>query len=683
MVRIFRRVLVLLVAVAASCLGERCQAARPSEELLPDTTKGYLCIPDMDKLRKSWEATQLGQLARDPLMKPFAEDLERQLRSKLSQTDARVGLTWEDLQGVCGGELCLAVVQPWDREAERKAIQEASARAAAQAQAAKKTAQQMASLRRQAEEAARKEQESKRQERHAMVMLANVSGHVAQAKALLEKIAAKLIERGATRGTAKVAGLEMVVFTIPADKPQQAARQALYCLHDDVFLATDSPQLAAEIVPRFAGKASGSLAQLPAYQATMARSREAFTKITAQVRWFVEPFGLAEVIRAYGGGRKKRGTDLLKVLGNQGFRAIQGVGGCLALATGEHELLHRTVVYAPPVQRPAGSSDPRRYDLAAAMLDFPNSQALQPQTWAPRELATYLSFNWKLQAAFRYSETLVNEIAGDEVFQDVLQSIETDPNGPQINIEKELVAHLGERVTLMADCRLPVTPKSERVLVAVESTNPEVVMRTVNKAMESDPQARKLEHNGHVIWEMVNEQAAEVEAVKIDGLALGDEETEPSEEEKRFRPNAAVTVAQGHLLVATHVDYIVEFLDRAADAETLEADGEYQLVAVALDKLGAGADSFRFFSRTDEAYRATYELIRQGKMPEAETLLGKLLNRIYEPEEEGVPRKQYVDGSKLPDFQVVRRYLGPAGLFSRTEQDGWSVTGCVLSKEAP
>ena len=39
----------------------------------------------------------------------------------------------------------------------------------------------------------------------------------------------------------------------------------------------------------------------------------------------------------------------------------------------------------------------------------------------------------------------------------------------------------------------------------------------------------------------------------------------------------------------------------------------------------------------DEEYRATYELIRAGKMPEAETIMGDLLNSLFaeDPDEKG------------------------------------------------
>ena len=86
-----------------------------------------------------------------------------------------------------------------------------------------------------------------------------------------------------------------------------------------------------------------------------------------------------------------------------------------------------------------------------------------------RDVATYASFNLKPKKVFESSKTLVNAIIGDEVFEDVITSIEEDPNGPQINIRTELIAKLGGRATVVSDYLLPITPKSERMMVGVET----------------------------------------------------------------------------------------------------------------------------------------------------------------------------------------------------------------------
>ena len=111
---------------------------------------------------------------------------------------------------------------------------------------------------------------------------------------------------------------------------------------------------------------------------------------------------------------------------------------------------------------------------------------------------------------------------------------------------------------------------------------------------------------------------------------------------------------------------------------TLHTHCDFDRVATALEDLGAANNSFRFYTRTSEAYRPTYELIRRGRMPESKSLLGKVLNQVIGGEELGAYRTQQINGARMPPFEQIRKYLGPAGLFTRTESDGWLICGCLL-----
>jgi hypothetical protein len=207
-------------------------------------------------------------------------------------------------------------------------------------------------------------------------------------------------------------------------------------------------------------------------------------------------------------------------------------------------------------------------------------------------------------------------------------------------------------------------------------------------AMENDPEARLRKVGDHKIWEIINKppETAALPEIEIEGIgfaSFGDEEEDDEvEEEELFFPNRAITFVHDHILVATHVDLLVKLLESAPTGESLQDAADYEQVVAALERLGASQDNLRVFSRMDEASRVTYQLFKEGRMPEAETVLGKLLNRMLGSGEEGVVRDQEVDGSKLPDFQVVRRYLGPAGFYAREEPtgDGWFVVGTVLKK---
>ena len=60
----------------------------------------------------------------------------------------------------------------------------------------------------------------------------------------------------------------------------------------------------------------------------------------------------------------------------QGFTAIQGVGGFLNFSTDKYEMLHRTFIYAPGNQ----AEGQERFELSARMLKFPNGGTFTPPT---------------------------------------------------------------------------------------------------------------------------------------------------------------------------------------------------------------------------------------------------------------------------------------------------------------
>ncbi len=672
----------LSVAVFATT---QAHAAKPSETLLPNTTKAYISVPDVDKLREHFDQTQVGILLKDPVMQPFVEDVQGQIRDKLSEASVRLGLSWDDLKDVYGGEVAMALLQPWDHAAAAATLEAASITATAQAKAAKLNAADATAAVAAAVDKAQKTLDAARREQRAVAMLVDVTGHVPQANVLLAKVAKNHLAKGAKQSSLEIDGVNIAVFTHAKKETESTARMSFYCIHEDQIISSDRQDVLASILAKFKTPGTDDLKDFEPFAKSMTYAHTAMEGTEAHLRFFIEPFGYTEVKRAYSGGRKRRGTDLLRVLQNQGFTAVQGIGGQVSFKTEAHDIRHHTLVFAPAIKRKPGDLAVTKYDLAARMLDFPNKADVTPMAWIPRGVATHLTFNWKMKDAFWYAESLVNEFAGDEVFKDVIENIQFDPHGPQIDIKKELTNHLGERATILSDYRLPITPKSERMMVAIEVTNPETVMHTVNKAMENDPAAKKREHNGHVIWELLNEEA-EVAEIQIEGFDGGfgfDAPVEQVEEDKPFIPNSAVTVANGHLLIATHVDYIVDVLNPPSVADSLGEAEDFKAIAESLAALGSDQDSFRVFARTDDAYRTTYELLRQGKMPESESMLGKILNAMFTSEdaEEDELREQQLDGSKLPEFQIVRRYLGPAGFFVRTVDEGWTMSGCLLTKE--
>ena len=628
-------------------------AAPPSDRILPDTTRGYLSIPDLDELVTRWGRTQLGQLMEDPVMEPFAEDLKRQLKETWTKAHRELGIEWDQVKELPTGEVAMAVVQAKGQEP-------------------------------------------------ALTVLVDVTDNLEKAEAFLEEVAELLAKEGATRSQREEQSVTLTIFDIPADADQNApARKAIYFIKDGLLCATDNIELTMQLLSRFGEQVGNSLSELGPYKSVMDRCRAEMADETAQIRWFIEPIAYAEAMQqsARQAGlepadprfrRKDADDDTLKILKNQGFEGIRGLGGFLHFMEDRYEILHRTAIFAPGP-----------HTKAMKMLVFPNGGDLSPQPWVPTDVAAYVTFNMDLQEAFDnfgpfFDEVVVGDVQSEEgengeiesVWEDTLDSLKNDPLGPQIDLGADLVAHLGQRVTLITDYLLPITPTSERLLLAVETKDPAALAATIKKSMETDDEVIRREFEGHIIWEVI-EREAPVDEFEIsldlpadeDPLDQGEEPDEIPEEGGRILPHAAFTVAHGQLFVASHVDFLLKILTTAKGDRALADTLEYKLVAKEIDALVPDEMSARIFVRTDEAFRPTYELLRDGRMPESETLFGQLLNAILGDNEDTELREQIIDASKLPDYQVVRRYLGPAGVSITSEQNfGWFVSGFLLNK---
>jgi hypothetical protein len=664
----------VVVALLATVAARPSPAAEPSETLLPETTKGYLSIPDWGRLESDFNSTQLGELANDEIMRPFIEDLKRQIRQNGARRLEKLGITFEDLRGIVGGETALAMIQLDEQGA-------------------------------------------------AQVALVDVTGHEAEARKLLDRMAENLTRQGGRR-LRKATDSSVAIFELPRREGERQGRQTASFLKGSLLCIGSDMRAVEDILRATSVERKASLGTLPAFRQSMAHLDKARGESgkAPHIRWFIEPFGYAECVRMLEPPKEKPNPDVLRVLRKQEFTAIRGLSGHVTFAAERYELLHRTMIFAPPAAA-GDSKSGEKYKLAARMLDFPNSENLRAETWVPRDLATYSTWNWSIQKAFDASKTLVDEWFGEPdeaIFQSVLDDMRDAKDGPRVDIEKDLVGNLADRVTLITDYETPVGPKSERWLAGVKTTDARAVAMALEKSLKNEPNVQRRQVSGFTVWEIAEQQQAHTEAlvVEIPGGVVRHadievEEYEPvafqpgkarakqrtkrlqkqTQQQQRVIQNMALTVAYDHLFVASHVDMLARVLnqagaegapsgaDKAAATEHLGSAADYRRVVEEMQALGADSVAARFFSRSDEAFRINYELLRTNEMPKAQSIMGKLLNELLADGKPGTVRRARLDGSKLPPYDAVRRYLGPTGGFVVTEPDGWMVTGFMLDKE--
>ena len=298
----------------------------------------------------------------------------------------------------------------------------------------------------------------------------------------------------------------------------------------------------------------------------------------------------------------------------------------------------------------------------------------------------------KLTDAFDNVGPLVDAIQDHEdAWKNSLDGFQNDAYGPQVNIRKEFIENMGNRVTLISSYDTPISEDSERAIFAIEAKDEKALAKTLEKWMAKEQDVKRHQVGQYVIYERVPKDTSEPDVDAPVGFSTnrtGSDEKSVSEQRRKERvlPNSAVTVALGHLMKASDVKYLTEILEGFGQRERLASSADYKQMEEVMNKLAPGERSGYHFGRTDEEVRPTFDLIREGKMPQSKSMLGKLLNKVLTTEDEkkqGVPRHQRVNGANLPEFEAVRRYFGPHGAVVRSDKDGWFVTSVLLNKEAP
>jgi hypothetical protein len=634
----------------------------PSETLLPASTRVWVSVADPQALRKRFERSALGGLVYDPLMSTFLDGLRQQGKTSADPLRGTLEITLEEVEKIAGGEISLAAIERKDGTL-------------------------------------------------ATVALIDTSGREAEVPAVVEAVLSRVAAKG---GKPLAAPPPIKAFTVPAPAPAAApagaaaagqnapARQlaitvgAGNVIVGDAYDAVGDMSAAiakAKANPAAAGGRADPLATVPAFATVMERCGKGVPGTAAPVRWFVDPLAyLAADRRTFPPAKNKKGPDYVAILRRQGFDAVNGAGGYLFFGEGDVDLRHNTLIHAPPANgRPADGPD--RFEKAARMLRFPNLDGLAPAAWVPRGAASWLSLQWDIANAFDSMQPLVDDVVGEPgVFEDVIASLQEDPDGPQIDVRGELIKHLGTRCAVASDHESPIDPDCERMLIAIEISNPQAVEAVISKGMTTEADVRKVEVDGHVIWETVKPAPS---AEKNAGSQDGDDAANRRRSRQRERqqdesvwPNLSVSVAHGHIFLASHRDFLERVL-KSPQTSSIGEDADYQEVAAELKRQLGGAWSLSSFTRTEKSIRPAYELLRAGRLPESKSLAGTLLRRFLEGEDrqegqrrgtsrEPAERKQRVDGSSLPEFEQISRYFGVSGMSMQSTPEGFYLVGVGL-----
>lgn len=603
---------------------------------LPDNAAGVVHCPDLPALRQAWQKTTLKALSDDNAMQPLIEASFGTKGAIWSKFVDKTGVSGKDLIEIGSGEVVIAWL-PFEND---------------------------------------------RRQPSATCLVADIRGREAAARAVVDRIDQHLQSQGATRRDVTDAGIPIRIYQPKTRPGQLKIEQVVIAIDAERIIAADRDSVVVELLRSIRnGGRNDSLARNQLYQTVTARVAER-TKMDAvgtDVHWFVRPFPMGRIFRDVAKVDRGNKVKILNLLENQGFDAVQAMAGTVIVGQGEFDLMHRGFIFAPPVP---GQSE--QFRLGARMLQFPNEPLSPLPDWVPKTIASVTQLNWKIENAFWAVETLVDEAFNDRIFRPTISGIRDDVEGPQIDLEKNVLPHLGDHLLLLTDNTQPISIDSERLLVAIELKNEALIASAVRKAMEVEPDVQKVESvPGVDIWKVQrNSGSSAAEQDFFDDFDFP--ETDEDDQKPLLDTWAIATLPASkgskvpYLVFASHVDLLVDVAKRirSGAGDGLNASPEIQSLLKTTQQAGADQVSIRRIVRLRESLRTKYELQRRGELKENDSVLASLIRRIFKPTDEKEIERP--NSAKWPPYSEVESFFRNAASFVETTDDGWNLNGFLL-----
>ncbi len=622
---------------------------RSSSSLLPKSTRFWVSVDDLRRLETNLANTQLGKLSRQDTLAPFFSSFEKQVRDSLDNNGIKFGLDVASVEMLQTGEVSIAGVLP-DFAAGEKPLPGS----------------------------------------HGVVVLIDVSPDVVAAQDFLGDAAKKMTDRGAKLEKIEVIGTAVSKWTVEVKAAKIARSQSSFVtIVDGWLLASDNESIFSNVLRRIKSKApaAGVLSDYEPFLTVQEKTR--VENVRADLRWFIDPLGyvrFADALAEQKAEMRQPKDRPLEALSKEGLDALKAVGGFVSFSTGDHDVLHRSLVYANPEKANAAT-----HKRLFALLDFApaGSSVVDPPNWVPASAAGYFTATWDINKAFSNVGPFVDTIMGKDAFEDILKEMKEVPDF-KVDIKK-MVQSLGNRITVVATTEEPIDESSEKMLVAVElkeGVDAEWLIQSIGRARQS--KVKKLAGYTCVVDDQVETEEEDDDGLGFDIDGLDDEDDDDELDKDALPPRITIfnrrimVIKDNYLFICNDKDYLKKIISQKAST-AFAGSADLIRLTESLDKLSDSSRvRFRMFSRLDQVLKTNYEMMRTGRMAESETFVARLLNKVYgkKAENQG-KRTQQIDGSQLPeDYEKeIAPYLGQAGWVMETTDSGWRFSGCVLPKE--
>jgi len=584
----FSRWLSVTLVFAVPGVVGAAEAATRAERLLPQETLAFVSATDMPKLLARWGGLGFRPALDNPALRAVAERVAEQLPKEW----IKPAFAWDELLALGAGEACMAV---------------------AASQAGKPV----------------------------VIFIMDVRGRGEKAGEFFDRLGREPV-------TTEAPEVESVGGTRAVHH-----KSLSYFVKDDLLVAATDREITLEMLRSWPGK--GALVGSETYRAVMEQCRAGKEEGAPDIRCFIRP---VEFLTARIAGQERKPAKSTRrkrpdpvehfraVTKKTGFDAIRGVGGVCWLARDRYALLYRVGIYAPD-----------RTTTAMRMLQMPNRASHEPPAWLPKDIAGFASFSWEMRESFDHFAKIFDLAVsdtyggGEGLLEELFKAIRDDPRGPQVDIRKEVIQRLGQRVLVACSAEEPGASVWDRTVLAFEVSDEAAVARVVEKYMRR-----------------TGSTTDNLQVFKVGEHAVYAVTSPEDEEDKESRRTIFMSLAHGYILWGNNGALMKRLL---SSGEALAKDPDFRLVQQQLDRLDKGPASFRSFSRYGDDFRIL------ARSMDAENLFTPFFLEAGVPSKKPSPDTRTSAAAAPPTSS-----LGPAGWLAHTLPNGWDIVGFVLTKPA-
>jgi hypothetical protein len=581
----------LAVAIALCARPAMTAEKAPNDRLLTPRTYAFVTVPNVNEFKTRFGQSLTGQMLRDPKLSDFLSDVGKKFGQLGEEFQKRVGLKLDDVLAIPDGELSIAVMQP--SESTKLAV--------------------------------------------AVLLDFGKSGSTVNA--ILEKASAALEKDRFKKSTKDFEGSQITVFNREKEKKDGDAdgdksessepdfgAQLAYVVKENTLLFTTSVTALQDILRRWDGKHSETLAEVPAYKAVINAGKQG--NANPVLVWYVNPVTLVQAFLSSSQSADPTIGMAMGLLTPLGVMNLKGIGGSIHLVTDDFDMESRTVIY---LDQPASG--------LLSVLHFPAEDETPPK-WVTDDSTAYFAINWSIGQAFTAVEGLVDQFLGPGATAQKLEDWAGEE--PKVHLKKDVIDNLDGKVHIVTDMADSGKPDSARLLIAIgvrDSKKMKGVLEKVAKLPNFPGKPR--EFRGETIYNL--------DSNPLFGNASR---------------TMGVAIVHDSVMFSNDVARLEQVIVGDKDRKPLADSDRYKTLA----KHFPTKTSILGYQHQDTQIKSLYEMFRSGKVSDA------LANSDFGKVLEGI------DFKKLPDFEVIEKYLPSSGTYAVPHGNGALIVGFTLKQ---